>query len=100
LDSDQPIPFEENRNELLDALDNSGWPIKENDIILLEEEIARAKNFLQQSLTSVTFDTRVTFVTLLTSDTPVTFVTLVTSDTLVTLITAVITSAVVTVTVT
>ena len=49
LDSDQPIPFEENRNELLDALDNSGWPIKENDIILLEEEIARAKNFLQQS---------------------------------------------------
>lgn len=49
MDSDQPIPFEENRNELLDALDNSGWPIKENDIILLEEEIARAKNFLQQS---------------------------------------------------
>lgn len=49
LDSDKPVPFEENRNELLDALDNAGWPIKENDIILLEEEITRANNFLQQS---------------------------------------------------
>ncbi|XP_033127520.1 von Willebrand factor A domain-containing protein 3B-like isoform X2 [Anneissia japonica] len=50
FDSDIPVSFIENRRDCLDALDRIGWPIKEQDIILLEEEIEKAYRYLQQSV--------------------------------------------------
>lgn len=49
FESEDPVDFAENRQKILDALDEAGWPIKEQDIYLLEEEIKRGNKFIQQS---------------------------------------------------
>lgn len=41
--------FAENKSELMSSLDNCGWPISQNDVYLMEEEIKQAQSFLQQS---------------------------------------------------
>lgn len=43
------MSFEENRLRLLQALDDAGCPVREQDILLLEEEIERARKYLKQS---------------------------------------------------
>ncbi|XP_070554779.1 von Willebrand factor A domain-containing protein 3B-like [Ptychodera flava] len=44
-----PISFLANKLEMMQALDRLGWPISENDIVLLEEEIELAAKYIQQS---------------------------------------------------
>ncbi|XP_043927748.1 von Willebrand factor A domain-containing protein 3B [Protopterus annectens] len=47
--SDEPVPFRENREALLQALDRLGWPISLADITLLEDEIQTGETYLQQA---------------------------------------------------
>lgn len=35
---------------MMKALDEAGWPIDEQDVILMEDEVAKARKFLQQSV--------------------------------------------------
>ncbi|XP_074651656.1 von Willebrand factor A domain-containing protein 3B-like [Tubulanus polymorphus] len=49
FNSDKPVPFVENRKELINALEKCGWPISELDITLLEDEIEQAEKYLAQS---------------------------------------------------
>ncbi|XP_041356704.1 von Willebrand factor A domain-containing protein 3B-like isoform X3 [Gigantopelta aegis] len=44
-----PVSFLNNREHLMKALDEANWPIREQEITLMEEEIGRALSFLQQS---------------------------------------------------
>ena len=37
------------------SLDNCGWPITQNDVYLMEEEIKQAQSYLQQSA-NIRFD--------------------------------------------
>ena len=39
------------------SLDNCGWPITQNDVYLMEEEIKQAQSYLQQSA-KIRFDSR------------------------------------------
>lgn len=43
------MSFEDNRVKLMKALDNAGWPIREQDILLLEKEIARGEKYKEQA---------------------------------------------------
>lgn len=49
FDSVEPVSFEDNRVKLMKALDNAGWPIREQDILLLEKEIARGEKYKEQA---------------------------------------------------
>nr|XP_006818317.1 PREDICTED: von Willebrand factor A domain-containing protein 3B-like [Saccoglossus kowalevskii] len=44
-----PVSFMDNKLELMQALDRLGWPLREDDILLLQEEIEQAYKYLQQS---------------------------------------------------
>lgn len=48
-DVDEPASFINNRSWFMKALEEADWPIKEQDILLLEDEIAKAEKFMQQS---------------------------------------------------
>lgn len=47
--SDAPINFLDNKLALMQALDRCGWPIREQDIILLENEIKQGEVYIQQA---------------------------------------------------
>lgn len=49
FDSVEPVSFEDNRVKLMKALDNAGWPIREQDILLLEKEIMRGEKYKEQA---------------------------------------------------
>uniref|UniRef100_A0A8C5LS83 Uncharacterized protein n=1 Tax=Leptobrachium leishanense TaxID=445787 RepID=A0A8C5LS83_9ANUR len=49
FESDAPVPYLENKEALLQALDRLGWPIPIDDVMLLEEEIETGKRYLQQA---------------------------------------------------
>ena len=44
-----PVSFANNRRWFMKALEESGWPISEQDILRLEDEITKAERFYQQS---------------------------------------------------
>ncbi|KAL3878601.1 hypothetical protein ACJMK2_030937 [Sinanodonta woodiana] len=48
-DNKGPVSFENNRGFIMKTLEESGWPVKLEDIKLLEEEIERGEKFIQQS---------------------------------------------------
>lgn len=41
--------FQEHKQQIFAALDRAGWPIKESDIMLLEDEIKQGMKYLEQS---------------------------------------------------
>ena len=43
------MSFEEHKLALMQALDRSGWPIREQDIMLLENEIKQGEIYIQQA---------------------------------------------------
>ncbi|XP_059819844.1 von Willebrand factor A domain-containing protein 3B-like isoform X2 [Hypanus sabinus] len=47
--SDKPISFREHREALLQALDRMGWPIPQEDVTLLEDEISTGFSYEQQA---------------------------------------------------
>ncbi|XP_069748600.1 LOW QUALITY PROTEIN: von Willebrand factor A domain-containing protein 3B-like [Narcine bancroftii] len=47
--SDKPISFRENKEALLQALDRMGWPIPQEDVTLLEDEIYTGYSYEQQA---------------------------------------------------
>ncbi|MBN3299629.1 VWA3B protein, partial [Amia calva] len=47
--SEKPLPFGEHKEALLQALDRLGWPVAQEDVSLLEDEIDNAQSFLQQA---------------------------------------------------
>ena len=49
FDSDKPVSFEDNRTKILLQLEDANWPVREQDVTLLANEIARAEKFLNQS---------------------------------------------------
>ncbi|RUS89184.1 hypothetical protein EGW08_003063, partial [Elysia chlorotica] len=49
FDSDGPVSFEENQSKILLHLEDANWPVREQDVTLLANEIARAEKFLHQS---------------------------------------------------
>ncbi|XP_063999602.1 von Willebrand factor A domain-containing protein 3B [Pogoniulus pusillus] len=46
---DGPVQYMQHKEALLEALENSGWPISYEDVILLEDEILAALTFMQQA---------------------------------------------------
>ena len=44
----QPPSFADNRLKIMGALEQAGWPIKERDIVLLENEIKQGESYIQQ----------------------------------------------------
>ena len=44
------MDWDTDRDAIFTALDRSGWPVKESDIMVLEDEIAQARKYLEQSL--------------------------------------------------
>ncbi|CAH2223367.1 Hypothetical predicted protein [Pelobates cultripes] len=49
FERDTPVPYLENKEALLQALDRLGWPIPVDNVMLLEEEIEAGKQYLQQA---------------------------------------------------
>ncbi|XP_072118844.1 von Willebrand factor A domain-containing protein 3B-like isoform X3 [Mobula birostris] len=47
--SDKPISFREHKEALLQALDRMGWPIPQEDVTLLEDEISTGYSYEQQA---------------------------------------------------
>nr|XP_015219502.1 PREDICTED: von Willebrand factor A domain-containing protein 3B isoform X2 [Lepisosteus oculatus] len=47
--SEKPVPFKEHKEALLQALDRLGWPIAQEDVSLLEDEIDTGLSLLQQA---------------------------------------------------
>ncbi|KAJ8351781.1 hypothetical protein SKAU_G00232570 [Synaphobranchus kaupii] len=47
--SDKPVRFQEHREALLQALESLGWPLPQEDVSLLEDQISMALSFLQQA---------------------------------------------------
>ncbi|XP_067889388.1 von Willebrand factor A domain-containing protein 3B-like isoform X2 [Heterodontus francisci] len=47
--SDKPISFADNKEALLQALDRMGWPIPQEDVTLLEDEIQTGYSYEQQA---------------------------------------------------
>ncbi|KAL4230601.1 Von Willebrand factor A [Mactra antiquata] len=46
---DGPVSFVNNRLWFMKALEEANWPVNEQDILLMEDEIATAEKYLQQS---------------------------------------------------
>uniref|UniRef100_A0A663FF73 Uncharacterized protein n=1 Tax=Aquila chrysaetos chrysaetos TaxID=223781 RepID=A0A663FF73_AQUCH len=46
---DGPVQYMQHREALLEALENLGWPISYEDVILLEDEILVALTYIQQA---------------------------------------------------
>ncbi|XP_052630044.1 von Willebrand factor A domain-containing protein 3B [Harpia harpyja] len=46
---DGPVQYMQHREALLEALENLGWPISYEDVILLEDEILAALTYIQQA---------------------------------------------------
>uniref|UniRef100_A0A8B9QDG3 Uncharacterized protein n=1 Tax=Apteryx owenii TaxID=8824 RepID=A0A8B9QDG3_APTOW len=46
---DGPVQYMQNKEALLEALENLGWPISYEDVVLLEDEILAALTYKQQA---------------------------------------------------
>ncbi|XP_010078959.1 PREDICTED: von Willebrand factor A domain-containing protein 3B, partial [Pterocles gutturalis] len=46
---DGPVQYMQHKEALLEALENSGWPVSHEDIIMLEDEILAALTYIQQA---------------------------------------------------
>uniref|UniRef100_A0A8C9LEF7 Uncharacterized protein n=1 Tax=Pavo cristatus TaxID=9049 RepID=A0A8C9LEF7_PAVCR len=46
---DGPVQYMQHKEALLEALENLGWPISYEDVILLEDEILAALTYMQQA---------------------------------------------------
>ncbi|NXK81552.1 VWA3B protein, partial [Amazona guildingii] len=46
---DGPVQYMQHKEALLEALENLGWPISYEDVILLEDEILAASTYIQQA---------------------------------------------------
>ncbi|KAM6146441.1 LOW QUALITY PROTEIN: von Willebrand factor A domain-containing protein 3B [Phoenicopterus ruber ruber] len=46
---DGPVQYMQHKEALLEALENSGWPISYEDVMLLEDEILAALTYIQQA---------------------------------------------------
>ncbi|XP_009947848.1 PREDICTED: von Willebrand factor A domain-containing protein 3B, partial [Leptosomus discolor] len=46
---DGPVQYMQHKEALLEALENLGWPISYEDVILLEDEISAALTYIQQA---------------------------------------------------
>lgn len=46
---DGPVQYMQHKEALLEALENLGWPISYEDVILLEDEILAALTYIQQA---------------------------------------------------
>ena len=44
----EPVAFMENRHRVMEALERAGWPVKERDIVLLENEIKLGVSYIKQ----------------------------------------------------
>ncbi|NWU66865.1 VWA3B protein, partial [Pterocles burchelli] len=44
-----PVQYMKHKEALLEALENSGWPVSHEDIIMLEDEILAALTYIQQA---------------------------------------------------
>ena len=44
----EPVSFLENRHKVMEALERAGWPVKERDIVLLENEIKMGISYIKQ----------------------------------------------------
>lgn len=51
FDSDKPVSFENNREKLLMLLKEADWPVAEEDISQLEQEISKGEKYVSQSKT-------------------------------------------------
>ena len=49
FESEEPVSFMENRKDMINALDRCSWPIREQDIIRLEDEIKQGCTYIQQA---------------------------------------------------
>ncbi|KAM9264960.1 LOW QUALITY PROTEIN: von Willebrand factor A domain-containing protein 3B [Cariama cristata] len=46
---DRPIQYMQHKEDLLEALENLGWPISYEDVMLIEDEIVAALTYIQQA---------------------------------------------------
>ena len=44
----EPVSFMENRHAVMEALERAGWPVKERDVVLLENEIKMGISYIKQ----------------------------------------------------
>ena len=44
----EPLSFMENRRQVMEALERAGWPVKERDVVLLENEIKLGISYIKQ----------------------------------------------------
>ena len=44
----EPVSFMENRHKVMELLERAGWPVKERDIVLLENEIKMGISYIKQ----------------------------------------------------
>ena len=44
----EPVSFMENRHRVMETLERVGWPVKERDIVLLENEIKMGISYIKQ----------------------------------------------------
>lgn len=49
FEEDGPVQYMQHKEALLEALENLGWPISYEDVILLEDEILAALTYMQQA---------------------------------------------------
>ncbi|XP_006137480.3 von Willebrand factor A domain-containing protein 3B isoform X1 [Pelodiscus sinensis] len=49
FEQEQPVSYMEHKEALLQALENVGWPVSYDDVILLEDEILAGLTYLQQA---------------------------------------------------
>uniref|UniRef100_A0ABM5FYS0 von Willebrand factor A domain-containing protein 3B isoform X2 n=1 Tax=Pogona vitticeps TaxID=103695 RepID=A0ABM5FYS0_9SAUR len=47
---DQPVSYVEHKESLLEVLENAGWPVAYEDVMLLEDEILMGLTYLQQAI--------------------------------------------------
>ncbi|XP_039196592.1 von Willebrand factor A domain-containing protein 3B isoform X3 [Crotalus tigris] len=49
FEQDQPVSYVEHKESLLEALANANWPVANEDLVMLEDEILTALTYLQQA---------------------------------------------------
>ena len=44
----EPVSYVDNKSKVMAALERAGWPVKERDIVLLENEIKMGVSYIKQ----------------------------------------------------